>query len=260
MHLFNPSYLILLMIKSTQAQNGFTLLEVLLAVAITALIGIGASQLLSSISNTSITTNERALQLRTIQRMDLWVKRDLWQVAGREVLDVNGNPREPMTNDSDYLLELTHSGQSISTLGSTDSSNDNLPKRSNLQRVAYAVRSHDSEYCKDAAKNVNEETGNCFVRMFWPVLDLAPSSEGPVIQVLIDNIIEAKFYFKGQALDLTNSNNNIVTKDWEENWPSPFMSPGMISDLAKVKLVYSVEKLGEIERIYEVPRYAFIRE
>ena len=244
------------MIKSAQAQNGFTLLEVLLAVAITALIGIGASQLLSSISNTSITTNERALQLRTIQRMDLWVKRDLWQVAGREVLDLNGNPRESLTNDSDYLLEFTHSGQANSPF------EDETFKRSNLQRVAYAVRSHDSDYCMDADKKTDEEGegGNCFVRLFWPVLDLASNSEGPVIQVLIDNILEAKFYFKGQALDLTNSNNNIVTKDWEENWPSPFMSPGMISDLAKVKLVYSVEKLGEIERIYEVPRYAFIRE
>lgn len=250
------------MIKTSIRQKGFTLLEVLLAVAITALIGIGASQLLSSISNTSLATNERAMQLRTIQRMDLWVKRDLWQVAGRSVLDENGDKRQPITNDSDFLLEFTHSGQSITTLGYIDGSEENLPKRSNLQRVAYAVRSHDSEYCKDADKKVDEEGeyGNCLVRLFWPVLDLAPSSEGPVVQVLIDNIIEANVFFAGQALDLNDSNNNIVTQGWEENWPSPFMSPDMISDLAKIKLVYSVEKLGEIERIYEVPRYAFIRE
>lgn len=244
------------MIKQTSLQTGFTLLEVLLAVSITALIGIGASQLLSSISNTSVSINERALMLRTIQRMDLWVKRDLWQVAGRAVLNENGDIRPAITNDSDYLLEFTHSGQANSPF------EDETFKRSNLQRVAYAVRGHDSDYCKDADKKLGEEeeSGNCFVRMFWPVLDLAPSSEGPIVQVLIDNIIEAKFYFQGQALDLTNSNNNIVTKGWEEDWPSPFMSQGMISDLAKVRLVYSVDKLGEIERIYEVPRYAFIRE
>lgn len=242
------------MTKRILPQKGFTLLEVLLAVAITALIGIGASQLLSSISNTSFTINERALQLRTIQRMDLWVKRDLWQVAGRSVKDENGDKRPPITNDSDYLLEFTHSGQANSAFGSA--------RRSNLQRVAYAVRSHESEYCKDADKKIGEDddTGNCLVRLFWPVLDLAPSSEGPVVQVLIDNIIEANVFFAGQALDLADSTNNIVTQGWEENWPSPFMSGDMISDLAKVKLVYSVEKLGEIERIYEVPRYAFIRE
>ena len=251
----NPLWLTLPMTNQiNHSQQGFTLLEVLLAVAITALIGIGASQLLSSISNTSITTNERALQLRTIQRMDLWVKRDLWQVAGRSVLDENGTYRQPITNDSDFLLEFTHSGQANSALSSV--------RRSNLQRVAYAVRSHDSDYCKDAVKKTDDEetTGNCLVRLFWPVLDLAPSSEGPLVQVLIDNIIDANVFFAGQALDLANSANNIVTQGWEEDWPSPFMSPDMISDLAKVKLVYSVGKLGEIERIYEVPRYAFIRE
>ncbi len=241
-----------MMSSSYQSQGGFTLLEVLLAVTITALIGIGASQLLSSIANTSASINERSSQLRTVQRMDLWVKRDLWQAAGRKVLDENGDYREPLTNDSDYLIEFTHSGQANAAFGSL--------KRSNLQRVAYAIRSHDSEYCKDAEKQISEEVGNCLVRLFWPVLDLAPNSEGPTVQVLIDNIIEAAVYFAGQAVDLTDSNNNIVTQGWEENWPSPYISPGMISDLAKIKLVYSVDKLGEIERIYEVPRHAFIRE
>lgn len=242
------------MTKQLPNQSGFTLLEVLLAVSITALIGIGASQLLSSISGTSLTTNERALQLRTIQRMDLWVKRDLWQLAGRSIKDENNDTKEPLSTDSDFLLEFTHSGQSNSSFTSA--------RRSNLQRVAYAVRGHDSEYCKDADKKVDEDgnSGSCLVRLFWPVLDRAPNSEKPVVQVLIDNIIEAKFYFKGVAKDPIDQNNNIVSKDWEEDWPSPFASPDMVLDLAKVRLLYSVEKLGEIERIYEVPRYVYMQE
>lgn len=237
---------------SNNNQNGFTLLEVLLAVAITALIGIGASQLLSSIAGTSATTNERGLQLRTVQRMDLWVKRDLMQLAGREVLANDGSKKVAITNDSDYLIEFTRSGLSNAALLDV--------KRSNLQRVAYAVRGHDSEYCKDADKGPAEENGSCLVRLFWPVLDLAPDSPEPIVQVLIDNIIEAAVYFKGQSVDPTDSNNNIKTGNWEDSWPSPYVTPGMFLDLFLIKLVYSVDKLGELERIYEVPRFAFINQ
>ncbi len=242
----------MMMPRNYKSQQGFTLLEVLLAVSITALIGIGASQLLSSIVNTSGTTNDRALQLRTIQRMDMWVKRDFLQLAGRKILDENGDFKEALTTDSDFLIELTHSGQANAAFSKS--------KKSNLQRVAYAVRGHESEYCKDAYKNPNIEDGKCLIRLFWPVLDMAPDSPAPTVQVLIDNVVEAAFYFRGQSLDLVHPENTIRTDSWQEEWPSPFMTGDMISDLVQVKFVYSVEKLGEIERIYEVPRYAFARE
>ena len=236
--------------RSHLNQQGFTLLEVLLAVSITALIGIGASQLLSSIANTSSTTNERASQLRTIQRMDLWVRRDLWQLAGRDVLDDFGTPKPALTNDSDFLVEFTHSGLSNAPFSKI--------KRSNLQRVAYAVRGHDSEYCKDAYKDPSTEDGQCFVRLFWSVLDLATDSPEPIVQVLLDNINEAAIFFRGQTIDPVNPENTIRSDDWQDAWPSPYRSPGMIPDLVQIKLVYSVDKLGEIERLYEVPRFAFV--
>ena len=208
--------------------------------------------MLSGIVDTNATINERGLQLRTIQRMDLWVKRDLMQLAGRKVLDDYGSSKAVITNDSDYLIEFTRSGLSNAPFSKI--------KRSNLQRVAYAVRGHDSDYCKDAEKGLTEENGSCLVRLFWPVLDLAPDSPEPLVQVLIDNIIEATVFFKGQAVDPTDDNNNINTGNWEDSWPSPYITPGMFLDLYSVKLVYSVDKLGELERLYEVPRFAFINQ
>ncbi len=235
---------------SNNKQQGFTLLEVLLAVSITALIGIGASQLLSRISNTSVMTEQRSNQLRNIQRMDLWLKRDLWQLTGRKTLDEFGNPKDALTSQGEFLVEFTHSGQGMIPFGDK--------KRSNLQRVAYAVRSHNSEYCEDAIKPINdEETGSCFIRLFWPVLDLAPDSKPPIVQVLLDEVESVEFQFRGQTLDLSNPNNSIRNNEWQDTWPSVYKTAEMVDDLVQIKMRYEIKMLGQLERIYEIPRHAY---
>ncbi len=235
----------------SNTQKGFTLLEVLLAVSITAGIGIGATQLLSSIVGTSQSIEEKSMQLRYIQRMDLLMRRDFWQATNREVKDEYGNTKQALTTDSTYLIEFTRSGQGLRK----------DKNRSNLQRVAYAMRSHESDSCIDAIKDPNAtESGHCFVRYFWPVLDLAPDSKPPIVQVLLDEVEEVAFLFRGQAVDFVDPNNTITNNDWQDQWPSPFVTPDLTLDLVQVKLKYSVKKLGEIERIYEVPRHAFINE
>jgi general secretion pathway protein J len=183
--------------------------------------------------------------------MDLLMRRDFWQASNREVKDEYGNIKQALTTDSSYLIEFTRSGQGLRK----------DKNRSNLQRVAYAMKSHESEDCIDAIKDPNAaESGHCFVRYFWPVLDLARDSEPPIIQVLLDDIEDVTFLFRGQAVDFTNPENSIKNNDWQDQWPSPFITPDLTLDLVQVKFKYSVKKLGEIERIYEVPRYAFINE
>ncbi len=235
---------------SNNKQKGFTLLEVLLAVSITAIIGIGASQLLSNISNTNITTEQRSDQLRNIQRMDLWLKRDLWQLTGRKTLDEFGSPKDAFTSQGGFLIEFTHSGQGMIPFGDK--------KRSNLQRVAYAMRSHDSEYCDDAIKPIeSEEVGNCFIRLFWPILDLAADSKPPIVQVLLDNVESVAFQFRGRTLDFNDPNNSIGSNEWQDTWPSPYKTKGMVDDLVQIKMRYEIKMLGQLERIYEIPRHAY---
>ncbi len=230
-------------------QKGFTLLEVLLAVSITAGIGIGASQLLSNTSNINIATKERFMQLRYIQRMDLLMRRDFWQLAGRKIRD-GYTIHDALISNTDYLVEFTRSGVALR----------DGRRSSGLQRVAYAMRSHDSVYCKDAIKDPNtNKPSNCFIRLFWPVLDRAADSPEPIVQVLLDDIEEVSFWFKGQVIDFTNPSNTIRNNDWQDVWPSPYITGTMESDLLQVKIKYKVKKLGDITRIYEVPRHAFIR-
>ena len=228
-------------------QKGFTLLEVLIAVTITAMIGIGASQLLSSVAGTKGTTEERSQYLTYLQRMDTFLRKDLWQLAGRETRDIYGQLAPAITSTNDYLIEFTHSGIPTDLVEI---------KTSNMQRTAYAVRSHSHDYCKDAMKPIDSD-GNCFVRLFWSVLDLTGESE-PLIQILLDDIVEAEAHFRGQTIDPNDPTNSQRTDEWQEDWPSPFMTQGMIADLVQIRLTFELDKLGKIERIYEVPRYAFV--
>lgn len=239
---------------NTANQRGFTLLEVLLAVSITAWIGIGASQLLSSTTNTKNITDKRADQLKLIQKMDYWLKRDLFQVAGRKTKDVYGNTIDEVITEGDYLIEFTHSGWASVPGGLID------VKRSNMQRVAYAVRSHGSDYCKDAAADENnEQQGQCFVRLYWPVLDLASNSD-PIIQVLLDSVESVQFSFRGQLLDRTNPSNTEKINEWQDSWPGPYYQANLDPDLAQIKVTITTKELNEVYRLYEVPRYAFIKQ
>lgn len=236
-----------------RSQSGFTLLEVLLAVGITALIGVGSSQLLSITANTKNELESRANQLRELQRVDLLVSRDLLQIIAREVKDQYGSLQYPVLSSDEYAIAFTRAGLSLPVVLDEKK---NQSKRSTLQRVAYAIKDYSSEYCQDAVKQ--SEEGRCLVRLFWPVLDLTNDSE-PKLQVLLDNIENIQFTFSGQLLDLKNPENNIKVMD-EDVWPPTFASSDMRADLVQIKVAYSIAMLGEFERVYEVPRYAFAQQ
>lgn len=234
-------------------QTGFTLLEVLLAVGITALIGIGSSQLLSITANTKNELESRADQLRELQRVDLLVSRDLLQIIAREVKDQYGSLQYSVLSNDDYLITFTRAGLALPIVLNDQKTKT---KRSSLQRVAYTIRDYSDEYCEDAIKA--SEEGRCFVRLFWPVLDLS-SNSNPSVQVLLDNVNDVKFTFNGQLLDLKNPSNNIAVMD-EEFWPPAFTAADMLPDLVQIKVTYTTNMLGEFDRIYEVPRYAFAQQ
>ena len=233
--------------------NGFTLLEVLLAIGITAVIGLGATEMLSNIITANHVTDNKAQLLSDLQRMDLIVKRDLWQVSNRPVRDLYGDHTEVLKSEGDLGFEFTRSG--VPQIPHQDI------QRSNLQRVIYGVRGHDSEYCETAKERIERKgdriaEGNCFVRWFYPVLDQAPDTE-PVIQVLLDEIDEVEFLYRGMIIDTKDPANNIVSNDWQEEWPPSTLTEDQMPDLAQVKLKYTVPVMGTIERVYEVPRYAY---
>jgi general secretion pathway protein J len=239
--------------KHFNSQQGFTLLEVLIAVTITAIIGVGASQLLISGADTKQGLAVRSMEIKNLQRMDLFMRKDFSQIAGRQANDIYGDLSLAVTSEGDNLIEFSYSGVPAEPFNPEK-------KQSNILRAGYAIRPLDHEYCEDA-QNINSDQPagdelNCFVRIFWPVLDITSNTQ-PVIQVLLDDIKEASFQFRGLLLDLENDQNSIRSNDWQDDWPPVSMAQNMVADLVQIKFKLTTKSYGDIERIFEVPRYAF---
>lgn len=235
-------------------QKGFTLLEVLLAITITAFIGVGATQLLSSIINTKTATESRSNDFKVTQRADTWIKQDLWQVAGRQTHNSLGSKSEELSNQGDYLLEFTRSG--LTSLPFSEETN------SNLQRIAYEIQPLESDDCELARENKQAEEQDsendhyCFIRLIWPELDDVQGQD-PLKQILLDDILDVKFQFRGQIIDPNDPNNSLRSSDWQDSWPPLYIPNGAFADPAQIQMTLTLPKLGEVVRIYEVPRFAY---
>src|SRR5690554_7547150 len=91
--------------------RGFTLLEVLIAVAITAMIGVGATQLLTNVIDSRQAIEIRAEQLASLQRFNMIVSRDMEQIINRPIRDEYGDEQPALMLESgQYLLEFTRAG------------------------------------------------------------------------------------------------------------------------------------------------------
>lgn len=199
-----------------RASNGFTLIEVLVALGIFGILSIMAYQALGqSLSNADL-LNERMDRLRAIQQTMRLLGRDLMQATPRPVRDPLGGTliasirTEPGT---EFALEVTHGGWP-NPVG--------LP-RGTLQRANYRIE--DGE----------------LLRFHWNVLDPTLSSE-PVGTVLLDNVDSVVFNYLEPG------------GDWSNQWP-PFGvtgSPALRMRPQVVEVVLTLNDEGEIRRFFEV--------
>ena len=143
---------------------GFTLVEILVALAVFAIIGVMAARILAGMVDISEFTQERGQVLAETQRAFAIIERDIEQLAHRPVRDELGDTMKAVTVGGQTLAEFTRAGWQ-NPLG--------YP-RPELQRVAYALE------------------GDTLVRLFWPVLDRAPDTEA-VAQTLLTGVTAAMF-------------------------------------------------------------------
>ncbi|ARU56880.1 type II secretory pathway protein J [Oleiphilus messinensis] len=169
------------MVPGKESQvNGFTLIEVLIAITITALIGLGVWSVLNMTINTQKTLMKRTEQIKSLQRAFLVLQRDMVQLTSRPVRTEYGDMDYALsTRNTFYKLELTRQGWR----------NPLNQFRSELQRVAY------------------EFADNRLTRWYWPVLDRAQDSQ-PREQVLLEDVDDIKIQFLVQ-------NNR-----WVSEWPT----------------------------------------
>ena len=126
--------------SSRRQQSGFTLVEVLIALAITAFVSTIAYSSLSTVLIGAESNQAQAQRTYQINRAWMIISRDLEQMASRPVLDEFGEMESAFTGGplSRFALSLTRAGWHNS-LGSP---------RSELQRVNYRIE--DEALWRDA--------------------------------------------------------------------------------------------------------------
>jgi len=195
--------------------SGFTLLELLIAIAVFAIMSVMAYGGLSNVISNSTRVEAELEKLRNVQHAMFTITRDLTQITNRSIRDEFGNTQPHLTtsNNLDYLIEFTRNGRR----------NPAKLLRSHLIRVAYKLEE----------KKLS--------RLFWPQLDRAQGME-PYEDVLLDNVILAELRY----LDDNN--------EWHNEWP-PLNNTGnnaTVDSPQAIELKLELEGWGELTRYYRV--------
>lgn len=199
-----------------RVQKAFTLIEVLVALAIFAILAALAYGTLGQTLLSAEVLNERMDRLQAIQKTVRHLSQDFLQLAPRPVrLELGDSMGPALQTDlrSEFALELTHGGWSNPVA---------LP-RGTLQRAAY--RLEDDE----------------LVRYYWTVLDRTLSNE-PIAVTILDGVESLLFRY---LLD---------SGDWIEQWPPP-TAPGPLGFRQRpraVEFTLTLQDAGEIRRIIEI--------
>jgi len=141
------------------ASAGFTLLELLVALAIFGLLAAMSYGGLQAVLEQQSSTELAADRLGALQKMYLIMQRDIEQIVPRTVRDEYGDAQQPLVGGD--ALQLTRGGWR----------NPAGRQRSTLQRVGYAYNYDDEQ----------------LLRYTWSVLDRAQDSE-PLEQPLLEDV------------------------------------------------------------------------
>ena len=203
-----------------QTARGFTLLELLVALAVFAIMATAAYSGLRNVLFTRAAVEEQNRRLAAVQLTVFRLEQDIQQAVLRGVRDEYGDP-QPALRGGDLLddaLILTRAGWD----------NPLSQSRATLQRVAYRLRE-----------------GRLW-RLHWDVLDRG-GLVAPRETLLIDQVQE----FRARFLDQEG--------EWRNDWPPPAdvvaddKPPNPNSPPRAVEITLTLEDWGAITRLFPLP-------
>lgn len=240
--------------RSHKKYSAFTLLEVMISISITAMIGIASVNLLSNIIESKNITDIRSTQLTTLQRFNQFVSRDVEQILNRSIRDQYGDTQAAIIIDgSDYLAEWTRLGWRNSPI--------DLDPRAEMQRVAFQLYDINDEECDKAKKRLQEwgnfsPEGSCLLRYFWPMLDRSGDSEAKT-QIILDLVESLEIEILATTLSAAASSGSSSSNqsappeesNWYSQWPN-LQTGGSIEIPTAMRWKFTIPKVGEIERLW----------
>ena len=208
---------------------GFTLVEVLIALAITAFVSMIAYASLSTVMTGVERLRENTDRIYAVNRAFMIISRDLRQFTARPVRDEFGEIDPAFTGGelARFALSFTRTGWH----------NPNGHPRSNLQRVNY--RLEDDGLWRDT----------------YPVLDRTADTE-PDSVLLLKGVETLQLAFLGtlEELEMQSGSAALDTRNWAENWVSDGSAPGtaLLPPVA-VEIRLQLQEWGEMRRLYALP-------
>ena len=210
--------------------KGFTLIEVMVAIAVFAVVAAGVYRVLSTMvdSQDRITTHVNAL--RELQRSLRFIAMDTNQLVMRDVRMPDDKRSPALVSDSDdYLLQFTRQGLR----------NPLLETRSDLERVAYSVGAPPHDSTNQIQKK--RRKGKSLLRHTWGAVDRRASAKEN-IQVLFDDVDDASLEFMNPK------------GDWKKEWPekkSDGKEHARTLPVA-IKLTLKTAQYGVLEQVFQV--------
>ncbi|WP_114766059.1 type II secretion system minor pseudopilin GspJ [Vibrio rhodolitus] len=189
---------------------GFTLIEVLIAMAIFAFMAIGAQQVLSQIYRSNDISQQRSERLKTLQRALVFLDNDFRQMALRQMRTNGEEASDNLLEWRDYLLDSDLKGVMFTRSGWHNPAQQ-FP-RGEVTKVGYRVKEGVLE------------------RIWWHYPDTPAGQQGAEMP-LIDQVEEFDLrFFDG--------------KQWSNSWDKALSLPTAVEVMLRFK------DYGEIKRVY----------
>jgi general secretion pathway protein J len=194
---------------------GFTLLELLVALAIFGLLATMSYSGLQTVLTQQSFTEDAADRLSELQKLYLIMQRDIEQVVLRPIRDEFGDEQPPLVGGENF--RMTRAGWR----------NPAGRLRSSLQRVGYAFEEDQ------------------LVRYSWLVLDRAQDSE-PLIQLLTEDVESLQVRYFGA--------DNEWKEQWPDtqNTADPAIEPALLPRMVEVTIEHKM--YGPLVWLFQLPQ------
>ncbi len=201
------------MCRQSKKSQGFTLIEVLLALMIFATLSVAANQIFRNVIASDQQTEEVGNALKNLQRTLIIMDSDFRQMLARQYRNGGDESEQTLLEFGDDLLDSESQGIRFVRGGWINP--QQLFPRGEIVKVGYRIQDEKLE------------------RIRWMYPDDSSAVE-PAVMPLMEGVKSISFEVKGDD-------------SWLKSWDTPLVMPSAI------RVVLETERYGELSRVYLLP-------